>query len=270
MFLLMEQKRNQLLREYNTTNNTNTKKITGKINIMTTCSICQELISNNNIKFCCNQYYHYGCISEWLKTKSVCPICRKNISRDIINQFSKIDLIITKISNTTNYLAPPPPPPMEDPGFYLPQVYHRLRRRRNAIGPSDRRTITNAAERRRPERRHFRSRELPPISEQLSNEWSGLLDLTPPSSPLPSPPSTPLSTPPSRYVVRRWFHQTRPSFIPQQPPTIVLPPISRPSTLERNVLNLIDNEFNNVLSQLEEGIYCRCPWNLDCTCGRRN
>ena len=43
------------------------------------CSICQDVyIINNNIcrRLECMHYFHDACISEWLKHKLQCPICR--------------------------------------------------------------------------------------------------------------------------------------------------------------------------------------------------
>ena len=42
------------------------------------CTICSEEISQNEsiIKLECSHCYHENCILDWLKEKSVCPMCR--------------------------------------------------------------------------------------------------------------------------------------------------------------------------------------------------
>tara|TARA_Y200000002_G_C22300581_1_gene504329 strand:+ start:272 stop:535 length:264 start_codon:yes stop_codon:yes gene_type:complete len=50
-----------------------------------TCAICRNYIfespGDSDLKECsavvgvCNHAYHYSCISNWLNTKNVCPLC---------------------------------------------------------------------------------------------------------------------------------------------------------------------------------------------------
>ncbi len=43
------------------------------------CNICYEESSDLKIK--CEHYFHKGCLEEWLRISSKCPICRKNFIR---------------------------------------------------------------------------------------------------------------------------------------------------------------------------------------------
>lgn len=45
------------------------------------CSICQEKITSGQqtIHLKCKHYFHYECINEWVKHKTSCPNCRKEI-----------------------------------------------------------------------------------------------------------------------------------------------------------------------------------------------
>lgn len=49
------------------------------------CGIClQEYDPNDKVrKLKCNHYFHDGCITEWLITNKVCPLCRNPIDHDI-------------------------------------------------------------------------------------------------------------------------------------------------------------------------------------------
>lgn len=78
-----------------------------------TCNICLCDIISKPIKFCCRQYYHYECISEWIKTKPSCPICRKDLNYNIIQLFNEINNKFEQISSALRYVytVPPPPPP---------------------------------------------------------------------------------------------------------------------------------------------------------------
>jgi hypothetical protein len=60
-----------------------------KVSIDNNCSICFELFNNNDnvIILNCNHVYHNNCINEWVKYKSECPICRKEI--ECINEEKK-------------------------------------------------------------------------------------------------------------------------------------------------------------------------------------
>jgi len=43
------------------------------------CLICREKSANIRIK--CFHYYHKGCLEEWQRISSCCPICRKKFIR---------------------------------------------------------------------------------------------------------------------------------------------------------------------------------------------
>lgn len=78
-----------------------------------TCNICLCDITSKPIKFCCRQYYHYDCISQWIKNKPSCPICRKDLNYNITKLFEEIDTKFEQISSSLRYVytIPPPPPP---------------------------------------------------------------------------------------------------------------------------------------------------------------
>jgi hypothetical protein len=85
---------------------------------MSSCSICQEEIITDKISFCCNQVYHFECLSKWVTSQEggTCPICRKHISAEVITLFQEIESRKQLINDTIYYnneiiLQPPPPPP---------------------------------------------------------------------------------------------------------------------------------------------------------------
>lgn len=52
-----------------------------EINTELECPICLDNNGNTIIKTeCCNNQFHEKCITEWLKRKKICPICRNTIS----------------------------------------------------------------------------------------------------------------------------------------------------------------------------------------------
>lgn len=52
------------------------------------CSICMEKFEKDNkiIILECDHVLHTDCIKEWVKYKSECPVCRKNIDTTDINE----------------------------------------------------------------------------------------------------------------------------------------------------------------------------------------
>jgi hypothetical protein len=56
------------------------------------CSICQDNIIDNSTVFCCNQTYHFKCISTWICSKIApnCPICRKELGLNVVKLIKDI------------------------------------------------------------------------------------------------------------------------------------------------------------------------------------
>jgi hypothetical protein len=74
------------------------------------CIICYDDIENKTITKCCNQTFCLNCITTWIKTKAVCPLCKNIINFDslyyIDNTIKKNEIneiIDTKISNEYKY-----------------------------------------------------------------------------------------------------------------------------------------------------------------------
>lgn len=57
------------------------------------CSICLEKIikSNDHIKFCCKQNYHFLCIKTWVIENQKCPICRKLLDDKVLKSLKKLE-----------------------------------------------------------------------------------------------------------------------------------------------------------------------------------
>ena len=51
------------------------------------CIICLE--NNCNIKISCHHYYCSRCLTLWIKKTNKCPICRKLIIFDLVNEINK-------------------------------------------------------------------------------------------------------------------------------------------------------------------------------------
>lgn len=47
------------------------------------CSVCMENQAGNMCSLQCEHSFCYPCITNWVFTNPTCPLCRKNISRDI-------------------------------------------------------------------------------------------------------------------------------------------------------------------------------------------
>ena len=53
------------------------------------CNICQEDISDNNIKTPCNHAFCGDCFFKWMQEKPNCPMCRKEfVNEDIMKNIS--------------------------------------------------------------------------------------------------------------------------------------------------------------------------------------
>jgi len=67
---------------------------------MTDCTIClkqiktnksKTILKNKYITTCqCNYYYHWKCISKWIKIKKICPICKRYIYKNPWDKFKSI------------------------------------------------------------------------------------------------------------------------------------------------------------------------------------
>ena len=85
-----------IINEVNEFNNLNTSQIIRLPNVVIEyndndikCIICQENIDNYKIeklKCGCRNLAHKDCITEWLKVKNICPICRKIIINNTITR----------------------------------------------------------------------------------------------------------------------------------------------------------------------------------------
>lgn len=51
------------------------------LNAVNECSICQETMCKDDVvlKLLCRHVYHDSCVSEWLRTKNTCPLCRDEL-----------------------------------------------------------------------------------------------------------------------------------------------------------------------------------------------
>ena len=51
------------------------------------CIICQEdyKIGDNYIKLPCKHFFHDNCIKSWIKTKTICPICKLQLNSNNLN-----------------------------------------------------------------------------------------------------------------------------------------------------------------------------------------
>jgi len=59
--------------------------IKGRIREADVCYICYEDINNKTITKCCQNSFCFKCINLWLDRKSVCPLCKTNMtSKDIL------------------------------------------------------------------------------------------------------------------------------------------------------------------------------------------
>lgn len=50
------------------------------------CSICLEELKESQMIVkvkCCRHVFHCTCFKEWFKTKSTCPLCRQNLSKEL-------------------------------------------------------------------------------------------------------------------------------------------------------------------------------------------
>ena len=54
---------------------------TQEINIE--CSICLEIVEDNQITLNCNHTYHSDCLTKWLFINKICPLCRQELSINI-------------------------------------------------------------------------------------------------------------------------------------------------------------------------------------------
>ncbi len=60
------------------------------------CIICLDEIKNKTITKCCNHSYCLNCITNWIKTRAVCPLCKNKINFDSLYY----------IDNTINEILP--------------------------------------------------------------------------------------------------------------------------------------------------------------------
>jgi hypothetical protein len=58
--------------------------LTDRIKDQGLCSVCCDDIDNKTVLNCCHSAYCFSCITTWLVTKSICPLCRAPTSKDNI------------------------------------------------------------------------------------------------------------------------------------------------------------------------------------------
>jgi hypothetical protein len=58
--------------------------LTDRIKEHDLCSVCFDDIENKTILNCCHSAHCFGCISTWLATKTICPLCRAPVTKDNI------------------------------------------------------------------------------------------------------------------------------------------------------------------------------------------
>ena len=65
-------------------------KIGGKREKDDICIVCQDSFGESDevIALPCDSkhIFHNACIAEWLKTKTICPICKKDITTEMIEE----------------------------------------------------------------------------------------------------------------------------------------------------------------------------------------
>jgi hypothetical protein len=63
------------------------------------CCICMDDIQKGNDVFkCeCNKIFHHTCLNKWVKMKTNCPLCNRDISGHIINIFEEFESWIKDI-----------------------------------------------------------------------------------------------------------------------------------------------------------------------------
>ena len=55
------------------------------------CSICQEEISSDGARLrVCHHSFHRACIQTWFGASVRCPVCRRDIREDLVNQTSSV------------------------------------------------------------------------------------------------------------------------------------------------------------------------------------
>ena len=73
-----------------------------KLNPNDSCSIClgpfyEENSSGKVVRTTCNHLFHEKCLTEWLATKSVCPLCRKGLG--VQNEYHSQPVIGMSLDN---------------------------------------------------------------------------------------------------------------------------------------------------------------------------
>lgn len=68
-----------------------------------TCSICMDdFLSNDSVvPLNCTHTFHSHCISDWVKYKADCPICRESISYQLHSLQQKEDELLIKVMELT-------------------------------------------------------------------------------------------------------------------------------------------------------------------------
>lgn len=69
-----------------------------------TCIICQEELKSDLIAIDCMHIFHTDCINHWIEQKSICPICKHDISIPIKPKKLNIDLEIKQTDLVNDYI----------------------------------------------------------------------------------------------------------------------------------------------------------------------
>lgn len=73
------------------------------------CTICLDIIENNEVNLECKHIFHKNCIEGWNKHKNTCPVCRKPIKFVNKKKYKTSKYVVTNrytsasLTNPTNY-----------------------------------------------------------------------------------------------------------------------------------------------------------------------
>ncbi len=68
------------------------------------CSICLNIISENEQKLECGHVFHKECISKWFLRSITCPCCRVKVKSDILEYYVAFDIILNCELLTYNFI----------------------------------------------------------------------------------------------------------------------------------------------------------------------
>ncbi|KAL5279712.1 PEX10 family protein [Megaselia abdita] len=75
------------------------------------CGICLEIISSNASCTKCGHIFHTKCIKPWLRSRNICPICKRGYrDSELIKIFGGNDIIDSEINETRGRTKTRSPP----------------------------------------------------------------------------------------------------------------------------------------------------------------